>query len=435
MQIAATWPVGPRLDELVHRAKSFQRSVRKDGSQALSYIPGKGNSSLPVSTPELNPNLVRIYLDAQHDYLEGRVYMLGALVVACNNGEPVGRKTVVKLMDGLPDTVAKERQLFVDWTRVLLKTVIELAVSDVPGDKKSAPIHVIFFNQYEQRLMLEGLARNFPTILTATPPLYDFLTQIAAYDSPIASYLDEEIRTFKNFPMTCQSLQAVATYLKFDWSSPHDYRELSNSIYGNPNTSKTAFVLPDLAHYEDKAHDMAHALEEFVLIERMITLNDWKTTRHAPPERRVLMGESLLVRYCETDQTPEIVEQNRENRRRYDKRKDYEAAFKVANPDGQFKMGKEQAAECRWSPEGMRLRLRIEVDGVDCDLHQALLMSNLRDGERLVLFSRWTVDERLPAEKRKEFTPTPKQMLYGQRAELVCLLVPSSRRWPLQRLA
>jgi hypothetical protein len=160
-QIAGTWPVGPRLDELIHRAKSFQRSVRKDGSQALSYIPGKGNSSLPVSTPELNPNLVRIYLDAQHDYLEGRVYMLGALVVACKDGQPVARKSVVKLMDGLPDTVAKEKLLFVDWTRELLQAVIELAVSDVPpGEKKSAPIHVIFFNQYEQRLMLEGLARK-----------------------------------------------------------------------------------------------------------------------------------------------------------------------------------------------------------------------------------------------------------------------------------
>src|SRR5215213_3018614 len=41
-QIAATWPVGPRLDELVHRARSFRRSVRKDGTQALPYIPGKG---------------------------------------------------------------------------------------------------------------------------------------------------------------------------------------------------------------------------------------------------------------------------------------------------------------------------------------------------------------------------------------------------------
>ncbi len=31
-----------------------------------------------------------------------------------------------------------------------------------------------------------------------------------------ASFLDEEMRTFKNFPMTCQSLQSVAAFLKFD---------------------------------------------------------------------------------------------------------------------------------------------------------------------------------------------------------------------------
>ena len=120
-QIAATWSVGPRLDELIHRARSFRRSVRKDGTQALSYIPGKGNSSLPVSTPEVNPNLVRIYLDAQQDYLEDRVYLVGALVVACKDGTPVAKKAVVRLMDGPPDTVAKERQLFIDWTRDLVQ--------------------------------------------------------------------------------------------------------------------------------------------------------------------------------------------------------------------------------------------------------------------------------------------------------------------------
>src|SRR5262245_4007545 len=198
-QIAATWPVGPRLDELIHRARSFRRSVRKDGMQALSYIPGKGNSSLPVSTPELNPNLVRIYIEAQHDYLEGRVYLLGALVVACKNGDPVGRRSVVQMTDGPPDSAAKERRLFVDWTRELVRAVVDLAVSAEPaGEKKAAPIHIIFFDRYEQRLMLEALGRNFPPILQATPPLYDFLTQLAAFDSPVASYLDEEMRTFQN---------------------------------------------------------------------------------------------------------------------------------------------------------------------------------------------------------------------------------------------
>lgn len=496
-QIAATWPVGPRLDELIHRAKSFRRSVRRDGTQALNYIPGKGNSSLPVSTPDLNPNLVRIYIDAQQDYLEERVYLLGALVVACKDGTPIKRRAVVRMTNGPPDSVAKERKLFVDWTRELVKAVVDLAVSDAPkGEKKLAPIHVIFFNQYEQRLLLDALARNFPPILQATPPLYDFLTQIAAYDSPIASFLAEELRTFKNFPMTCQSLQSVAAYLKFDWTTPHNFRELfkarvfdyigkleidgvsewftrrsrfsssvpleyayaawgqlpkpekgkgdpfaafravtkdlvtafqvrrlealehvANSIFGNPNTQKTPFVLPDLAHYEDKAHDLAHALHEFVTIERLVEMNDWKRTRHAPPERRVLMGETLLVRYVEADQEPKIAKQNRENEKRRKKREAYITEFKTEHPDKPVRLTKEQNAECKWSPEGMRVKLRLETVGVDCDLHEALALSNLRDGDRLVLYPRWTVDERLPEAERKEFTPTPKQMLYGNRAE------------------
>jgi hypothetical protein len=59
-RLAATWPVGPRLDELIHRARSFRRNVKKDGTVALGYIPGKGTSTLPVSTPDRNPNLVRV---------------------------------------------------------------------------------------------------------------------------------------------------------------------------------------------------------------------------------------------------------------------------------------------------------------------------------------------------------------------------------------
>ena len=60
-----------------------------------------------------------------------------------------------------PDTAAEERQLFQGWTKELLKTVIELAQGDTPpGGKKSAPIHVVFFDRHEQRVMLEALARK-----------------------------------------------------------------------------------------------------------------------------------------------------------------------------------------------------------------------------------------------------------------------------------
>ena len=68
-----------------------------------------------------------------------------------------------------------------------------------------------------------------------------------------------------------------------------------------------------------------------------MALNDWKATRHAPPERRVLMGDCLLVRYCEADQEPGVAEQNRENERRRQKREEYAAAFRAANPDKQFR--------------------------------------------------------------------------------------------------
>ena len=68
------------------------------------------------------------------------------------------------------------------------------------------------------------------------------------------------------------------------------------------------------------------------------------------------------------------------------------------------------------------MRLRLETAGLDCDLHDALALTNLREGDRLVVSPRWTVDERLPEAERKEFTPTPKQMLYGNRAELVKLV-------------
>ena len=170
--LAATWPVGPRLDEVIHRARSFRRNVKKDGTAALGYIPGKGTSTLPVSTPDRNPNLVRVYVEAQHDYLHDRIYLLGALVVACKDGrpDPARRRAIVRMTDGPPEKASQERDLFVEWTQGLVQAVVELAAPGEQRDgKNTAPIHLIFFDRHEQRMLLEALARNFPPILQATP--------------------------------------------------------------------------------------------------------------------------------------------------------------------------------------------------------------------------------------------------------------------------
>ena len=220
-RLAAT-AAGPHLDELVLRARRTGKA-RPLGLPSLPYIPHRGHSTLPFSGPDHNPNLIRIFVDVQHDYLNDRIYMAGALIVACEDGQPVRRRAVVHMTPAPPDTARKEEALFAGWVSELLEAVIELAAVDAIGARR-APLHLIFWNDFGQRLLLDALARNFSSMVAAAPALYDFVTQIAAFDSPIASFLDAEIREHKNYPMLCQSLQAVAAYRGFDWRAGTDFR-------------------------------------------------------------------------------------------------------------------------------------------------------------------------------------------------------------------
>jgi hypothetical protein len=503
-RLAVTWPVGQHLDELVHRAQRYL-SWKKQGPSALSYIPNKGYGTLPYSGPDLHPNLVRVYIDAQHDYLNDRIYMIGARVVASNNGiEELDRqRNVVRITAGPPDSNEIEEQLFVDWIAETLRATVELAAPDADGNH-AAPIHLVFINRFAQQQLLNGLGRYLTKILGATA-LYDFMTQMAIYDSPIASFLDQEIQEQKNYPMVCQSLQAVAAYLKFDWNKDVPYREIfrtrmfdfwrkfdaeigeeqrvpgingwytsrarfnsqipleyaytawgdvseetsleplsdygeatvermlgfqarrleamehiAKDFRGNRQTTLTSFALPDLANFEQCAPTLAHALDEFVSIERFVDLTAWKHQRLAPPEQRVLGGESLVVRYVEADQEPGIAEQNRENQVREERRQRYRAEWRAANPNAkQIRLPKDQKADSDWNHVGTRFRLRIETDDLACNLDEALNLSTIKSGSRLVLYDRWSFDARLPEDQRAPFTSSAKQILYGPRVELI----------------
>jgi hypothetical protein len=499
-ELAATWPVGPRLDELIHRARRY-RSFQGDDLTFEWNIPHRGYGSLPYSAPDHNPNLVRVYLDAQHDYLYDRIYLLGALVVGCENGEPAAarRRSVIALADGPPAAPETEEQLFLDWTERTLRAIVEVAAADEHGDAK-APIHLIFFDRFAQKTLLEGLGRHMGMVMGATP-LYDFVTQLAAFDSPIASFLSEEIRTQKNYPMICQSLQTVAAFLGFDWNEPGRYRDLfrdrlfdfwrkldgplpdglarpyyigrarfgsqipleyayaawndlpapergdddfapfractpallrgfharrleameriAQDFHGNQQTAKRVFDLPDLAAFDESPRGLAQALDEFVMIERHVALGAWKTARLPAPEERVLSGDTLIVRYREADQSAETVDWMRDIARRQQLWEEYAAAYRAAHPEAErVNLTKEQRAASKWTQDGIELRLRLEMRGVDCGLDEALALSELREGDAVIVSPRETVDSRLPATEQTRFTPTPRQMLYDQRATL-----------------
>jgi hypothetical protein len=495
-RLAVTWPVGPHLDELVYRARAIARPGGRR-EVATTFIPGKGYSSLPDCRPDLHPNLVLVFLDAQHDYLTDRLYLVGARVVAHRDGapDPQGRRTIVRLSDGPPATAKHEADLLVGWIADTLRAIVELAAPDAAG-RRRAPIHLVFYDAYARTVLLDALGRHLDRVLGATP-LYDFLTQLAAFDSPVATILEHEIRRLRAYPLLCQSLQAVASYLGFDWGEdrhtfrarlfdwarrldPNDaaspwyaarprfsnqlpleyaytawgelpagdnergaYRlatparlrrfaerrlaaleHVTRTFRGNPLTQHTAYDLPDLAAFTDMAPSLAGALAEFVTIERHIELAEWKAARLAPPEARVLAGQTLLVRYVEADQTPDVRARNRENERRWRLQEQFRAAYRAAHPTaGRVVLPKEQRAASDWSQEGLRLRLRLVVDGVGCSIEEALALTTLRDGARLVICPRWEVDSRLPAAEQVPYTPTAKAMLYGLRGTLVSTTV------------
>jgi len=166
---------------------------------------------------------------------------------------------------------------------------------------------------------------------------------------------------------------------------------IARDFTGNKRTEQTSFDLPDLANFEQRSRTLAHAMEEFVTIERHVELAAWKRARLAAPERRLLAGQSLVVSYLESDQDPATVAKNQGNERRRILNDEYRAAFRAANPDAtRVTLPPEQKAASQWSQDGMRFRLRLETSTTGCDLDEALALSTLRPEDWLVLNPRLT---------------------------------------------
>jgi len=497
--LATTRPVGARLDELIHRARRYRKS-QGDTLDTLSYIPHKGYGSLPYADAAHNPNLIRVYLDAGWDYLTDRLYLVGALIVGCEAGEePAARRQIVVEVATAVPNAAGEEALLLRWTARVLAGIAAVAAPDDTGAMK-APIHLIFYDAATQKVILEGLARHFKTIFAATP-LYDLVTDLAAFDSPVVSYLSEEIRTQKNFPLLCQSLGSVAAWLGFHWDTDDTpfrqrfrtglfdsqgrpdwddatqeyytrrarfgsampleyayaawgeltppergkrddsapYREITlplltafagrrleamehvaRDFTGNKYTEKTAFDLTALATFAHKADSLAAAMDEFVTLERHVELGQWKAARYAPPERRVLAGETLIVRY-DAAENPEREGAREENARRAALKEEIRAAFLVAHPGRvNARYTAEQKTLFDPLPVPPTVRFVLDSAGVGCNLAEILALTAVRQDDWLVLCPRLHVDTRPDADPTPR-TPTAKQLLHGQRVILKVL--------------
>ncbi|MFN8469235.1 MAG: AAA domain-containing protein [Caldilineaceae bacterium] len=201
-ELANAWPVGAKLPLLVQRAK---RALKRfdPSTPAWTFLSGGGFGSLPAD--DEHQGLIKVFFDAQFDYLLGRIYLLSALVRG-----PRGDLSVVECTEG-PPTLEAEGDLLVNWVSRLLRAVAEVADGD------SAPLHLYCYNPYDQRTLLDALKRHLMKV-ALLPGFFDLMTQNPALNQPIISFLSSELEERQNLGYVCSPLHDAARGLGFDWT-------------------------------------------------------------------------------------------------------------------------------------------------------------------------------------------------------------------------
>jgi hypothetical protein len=222
-RIGARWPLGTRLPVLAQRARAALRRLDR-GVEAKPYLLGADWGSLPDEAQY--PNLIKVYVDAERDHLEDKVYLLAAVVAG-----PEGSFEIVENTQTKPDADA-ERALLVAWVARLLPAIARVA------DSNSAPIHIYLYDRRGQRSLLDALARHFEA-LCAIPAFYDLLTSTPALTQGMISFLAEEVGERLNLGAVCGNLYEVAREMGFKWRD--DEREFLKTFRARVFDNRRAF--------------------------------------------------------------------------------------------------------------------------------------------------------------------------------------------------
>lgn len=241
-RIAARWPLGIRLPVLVQRARAAISRV-DPRVEAKRYMLGADWGSLPDE--EQYPNLIKVYVDAQRDHLEDKVYLLAGIVAG-----PAGSIEIVENTPTKPD-LESEGALLVAWLARLLPAIAQVA------DSKSAPVHIYLYDRRGQRSLLDALARHFAA-LCAIPAFYDLLTSTPALTQGMISFLAEEVGERLNLGSICQNLYEVARAMGYKWrDSTHEFLKTFRArIFDNRRAfTRDATTNEFVAAGEEKTHN------------------------------------------------------------------------------------------------------------------------------------------------------------------------------------
>ncbi len=195
------WPVAPNLPFLVQRAKGAMRNF----DRSTDYRPiifGSPFGNLP--SDERYPDLVKVFFDAQRDYLQNRLYLVSALVSGRR-----GQKVIVCCADQ-PPTDKIEGELLIGWVKQVVTAAREVS------PREDVPVHLYCYNRYDQKVLLEALKRHLGEV-AAIPAFFDLMTQSPALTQPMISFLSDEVSERWNMGRICMPLHDASRYMKFDW--------------------------------------------------------------------------------------------------------------------------------------------------------------------------------------------------------------------------
>ena len=115
-----------------------------------------------------HPGLVKVFFDAQHDYLRDGVYLLAVLVVG-----PEGERVVLEHTTAPVDPAA-EGELLERWVPRVYGAVVAMAAH------AEAFVHLYAYSRHDQSMLLAALRRHVGR-LPAIGALFDLLTDTAPW--------------------------------------------------------------------------------------------------------------------------------------------------------------------------------------------------------------------------------------------------------------
>lgn len=196
------WALSGKMPIIAQRARAALHRFDKM-TDFRSFVVGSDFGTLPDTNRY--PELIRVFIDTQHDYLNDRLYMFSAVVA----GAALSRE--ICEIAAAPPADESEQQLLISGVQKVLQAIGETA------DSTHAPVHFYLFDRRSQESLKAALTRHFAA-LCAIPAFYDLLTASPTLSQPMISFLADDVQARRNLKNLGQNLYQVAGEMKFDWT-------------------------------------------------------------------------------------------------------------------------------------------------------------------------------------------------------------------------